>query len=423
MDRIDQAVRSATRRSRKVAVVVIDLDQFKKVNDSLGHDVGDLVLQSLAKRFRKVMRREDTVARIGGDEFVAVIQGLQDSNDAAAVARKLLASLTEPVVPKGYELTITASLGIALCPDDSISGQVLIRDADAAMYQAKAAGRNTYHFYTRDLNQRALETLSIENSLRRAIEGREFVLHYQPQVDLRSGHIVGAEGLIRWRHPEEGLVMPGKFISLAEERGLIGPIGEWVLDEAARQIALWQKTGLSLSVAVNVSAIQFRQKSFAADLARVIQKHGIPVNCLALELTERSVMHDAEAAIEILEALHSMGCQLSIDDFGTGYSSLNYLRRFPVDKIKIDQSFVRDLTVHESAGGIVTAIIALARSLKLKAIAEGVETSKQLRVLRAHGCDQAQGFLFSRGLEVRQLETLIQQWKPKEILATEASEN
>ena len=422
MDRIEQAIRAAQRRNGKVAVLFIDLDRFKEVNDSLGHNAGDLLLQASAQRFRGVVRREDTLARIGGDEFVAVIQGLHDSKDAIIVARKLLSSLAQPITLNGYELTVTASMGISLYPDDSNSGQELIRDADTAMYQAKGAGRNTYHFYTRDLNRRALEMLSIESALRRAIECQEFVLHYQPQVDLRSGRIIGAEALIRWNHPEKGLVMPGKFISVAEERGLIGRIGEWVVEEATRQVALWHKAGMSLSVAVNVSAMQFRQKNFAEELAHIADKTGIPVNCLELELTESSVMRDAEAMIEILEKLHSMGFQLSIDDFGTGYSSLNYLRRFPVDKIKIDQSFVKDATVHESAGGIVTAIIALARSLKLKVIAEGVETGEQLQVLRAQGCDQAQGFLFSPGLEVAQFESLIQRWKPKDISATELEE-
>lgn len=422
MDRIEQAIRAAQRRDLKIAVIFIDLDRFKEVNDSLGHDVGDLLLQELAKRFREVVRREDTLARIGGDEFVAVVQGLRDSNDTALVVRKLLSSLTEAVVLNGYELTITASLGISLYPDDSSNAQELIRNADAAMYQAKSAGRNTYHFYTRDLNRRALEMLSIESALRRAIECQEFVLHYQPQVDLRSGCIVGAEGLIRWKHPEHGLVMPGKFIPVAEERGLIGLIGAWVLEEATRQMAIWRKAGISLSVAVNVSAMQFREKNFAEEVARVVNKHGVPIDCLELELTESSIMRDADATIKILETLHSMGFQLSIDDFGTGYSSLNYLRHFPVDKIKIDQSFVRDVMVHKSAGGIVAAIIALARSLRLKVIAEGVETREQLRVLRAHDCDQAQGFLFSPGLAVPDFELLLQRWKPTNLSNTELEE-
>ena len=411
MDRIDQAIRAAHRRNRKVAVVFIDLDRFKEVNDSLGHDVGDLLIQASAKRFLEVIRREDTLARIGGDEFVAVIQGLQDSQDAALVARKLLSSLTQPVVLNGYELTTTASMGISLFPDDSNNGQELVRDADAAMYQAKGAGRNAYHFYTRDLNRRALEMLSIESSLRRAIECQEFVLHYQPQVDLRSGRIIGAEGLIRWNHPEKGLIMPGKFIPVAEERGLIGRLGEWVIEEAARQTALWRQAGISVAIAVNVSAMQFRQKNFAEELVRIVDKHRVPVNSLELELTESSVMRDAATTIEILEKLHSIGFQLSIDDFGTGYSSLNYLRHFPVDKIKIDQSFVRDMMTHESAGSIVTAIIALARSLKLKVTAEGVETKEQLRILRAQDCDEAQGFLFSPGLGVPEFELLLRDSK------------
>jgi diguanylate cyclase (GGDEF)-like protein/PAS domain S-box-containing protein len=418
MDRIDQAIKAAARRQSKVAIIFVDLDRFKEVNDSLGHDVGDLLLQACAKRFSEVLRREDTLSRIGGDEFVAVIEGLHEGQDASIVVRKLLSSLAKPVVLNGYELTVTPSIGISVYPDGSASALELIRDADAAMYQAKGVGRNTYCFYTRELNRRALEMLSIESALRRAIECEEFVLHYQPQVHLRTGRIVGAEALIRWNHPQEGLVMPGRFISVAEERGLIGRIGAWVIREATRQIARWQSSGISLSVAVNVSAIQFRQKDFVDELANVVHKNRIPVQCLELELTESSVMRDAEATVGILQRLHAMGFQLSIDDFGTGYSSLNYLRRFPVDEIKIDQSFVRDVTRHESAGSIVTAIIALARSLKLRVIAEGVETRQQFEVLQAQNCDRAQGFLFSPALAVPRFEQLLRQWKPKEFAKT-----
>jgi len=409
MDRLNQLTKAAQRRKSKVAVVFIDLDRFKEVNDSLGHDAGDLLLQTLAKRLSDAVRDEDTVARLGGDEFVVVFQGLHDVHDVAMLSQKLLSCLVKPVSLNGYELTVTASLGISLFPDDATSGAELIRNADAAMYQAKSAGRNAYQFYTSDLNRRALEMLSTENALRRAIERKEFVLHYQPQVDITSGSVVGAEALIRWNHPELGLVMPGKFIPIAEERGLIVPIGNWVIDEAARQAGIWRDSvGLSFPIAVNVSAVQFRQKDFVEQLADIVRKHGITPKCLELEVTESIIMRDAETTVEILKRLHDMGFRLSIDDFGTGYSSLRYLLRFPIDKIKIDQSFVAD----ESAGSIVTAVIALARSLTLKVIAEGVQTREQLEILREQQCDEAQGFLFSPAVASGEFEKLVREWKP-----------
>jgi diguanylate cyclase (GGDEF)-like protein/PAS domain S-box-containing protein len=414
MDRLSQLAKASQRTSSKFAVVFIDLDRFKEVNDSLGHDVGDLLLQKLAKRFSSAVRAEDTCARIGGDEFVVLFQGLHKVHDAVLLAEKLASCLDEPVTLDGHELTVTASMGISIYPDDGTNGMEMLRSADAAMYQAKGAGRNSYQFYTDDLNQRAMEMLSIENALRRAIERQEFVLHYQPQVDFASGAVVGAEALIRWNHPELGLLMPVQFISIAEERGLIVPIGNWVIGEAARQAAVWGDSAkLSFPIALNVSAVQFRQKDFVEYLAESVRKHGIAPHLIELELTERIVMHDAETTIEILKRIHDLGFGLSIDDFGTGYSSLSYLRRFPIDKIKIDQSFVSDVTEDENAASIVNAIIGLARSLKLKVIAEGVQTKEQLELLRAQRCDQAQGFLFSPGLASREFEELVRQWKPK----------
>jgi len=410
LDRIEQVTKAAQRRNAKVAVLFVDLDRFKDVNDSLGHDIGDLLLRTLAERFSHVIRSEDTLARIGGDEFVAVIQGLREGQDAAVIARELLSCLIQPIILKGYEVTVTASIGISIYPDDTAHAQELIRNADAAMYQAKRSGRNAYHFYTSDLNTRALEMLSIESALRRAIERQEFVLHYQPQVDINAGSLIGAEALVRWKHPELGLVMPGKFISIAEERGLIVSIGNWVLEEAARQSAKWQKTGLSFPIAVNVSAVQFRQPDFFERLADCVRSHGIHPSRLELELTESIVMRNAATTIEILRKLHEAGFQLSIDDFGTGYSSLSYLRRFPVDKIKVDQSFMASVTNDEVARGIVAAIIGLARSLHLKVIAEGVQTREQLEILRDQNCDEAQGFLFSPALPADQFERLIHQW-------------
>ncbi len=361
------------------------------------------MLLTLASLLSKSVRSQDTVARMGGDEFVVAIQGLIDARDSASVAQKLLSQLIEPVTVNTYELTVTASLGISVYPEDGRDGQDLIRNADAAMYQAKNGGRNAFRFYTSDLNRRALEMLSTENALRRAVDRSEFVLHYQPQISLSTGKVVGAEALIRWNHPESGLLYPGKFIPIAEERGLIVPIGGWVIEEASRQAALWQRSGrVSVPIAVNVSAVQFRQKDFIEQLEGTVRRHRITPAHLELELTESIVMRDAEATIEILNRLHELGFQLSIDDFGTGYSSLNYLRRFPVDKIKIDQTFVAD----ESAKGIVTAIIGLARNLNLKVIAEGVETTGQLEMLRAQGCDEIQGFLMGHAVEPGEFEKL-----------------
>ena len=412
LDRLNQLIKTAQRSKSRLAVVFIDLDRFKEVNDSLGHDAGDLLLQTLAKRLSNAVREEDTVARLGGDEFVVAFQSLHKEQDVAMLAQKLLSCLVKPVVLNGYEHTVTASMGISLYPDDATNGEEMIRNADAAMYQAKNGGRNACHFYTSDLNRHSLEMLSTENSLRRAIEHQEFVLHYQPQIDIRSGSIVGAESLIRWNHPELGLVFPGKFISIAEERGLIVPIGNWVIDEAARQASIWRNSAkLSIPIAVNVSAVQFRQRDFVETLVNIVHKHGITPNYIELELTESIIMRDAETAVSIIEKLHKLGFRMSIDDFGTGYSSLSYLRRFPIDKIKIDQSFVTDVTKDESAASIVTAVIGLARSLKLKVIAEGVETNEQLEILREQRCDEAQGYLFSRALVSKEFEKLVHEWE------------
>jgi diguanylate cyclase (GGDEF)-like protein/PAS domain S-box-containing protein len=408
MDRLNQLVKVAKRRKSKVAALFIDLDRFKGVNDSLGHDVGDQLLQTLAKRLTKEVREEDTVARLGGDEFVMVFQGVDYIQDIAVRANNLLSCLAEPVTLNGYELTVTASMGVSLYPDDATNGQEMIRNADAAMYKAKGAGRNIYQFYTSDLNQRALEKLSMENALRRAIERQEFVLHYQPQVDISSGSVVGAEALIRWNHPDLGLVMPDNFISIAEERGLIVPIGNWVIEEAARQTAVWQNAGISTHIAVNVSTVQFYRKDFVEQLANSLRRHGITPNHLDLEVTESIIMRDVETTVKILDRLHVMGFQLSIDDFGTGYSSLSYLRRFPIDKIKIDQSFVKD-----ESWSIITAIISLATSLKLRVVAEGVETREQLGQLLKLGCGQAQGFLFAPALSPEEFEKWVREWKPK----------
>ncbi|HEX6803648.1 MAG TPA: PAS domain S-box protein [Terriglobales bacterium] len=409
MEQLNQTIQVAERRKSKVGVMFLDLDRFKEVNDSLGHHAGDVLLQRVAERLSGGVRRgHDTVARMGGDEFVVIFPDLGNPRNLATIAHKLLSCFLSPVTIQEHELTVTASIGISLYPDDGLDAQELIRNADAAMYQAKAAGRNGYKFYTSDLNQRALEALSTENALRHAIERKEFALHYQPQVSLQTGQLIGVEALLRWNRHDTGMVMPSNFIGIAEERGLIVPIGRWVVEEACRQAAAWRRANaFSVPISVNVSAVQFRHRDFVDRLLSTIREYGISPGCLELELTERSVVHDPEGTGEKLRKLHGMGFRLAIDDFGTGYSSLSYLRRYPFDKIKIDRSFVMD----ENAANIVTAIIGLARSLNLKAIAEGVERYEQMEALRAQGCDEAQGFLFGPAVPAAEFEVSLREWQ------------
>jgi diguanylate cyclase (GGDEF)-like protein/PAS domain S-box-containing protein len=408
LQHLNQMTKTAERKNTKVAVIFLDLDHFKEVNDSLGHDSGDELLQTVAKRLSSSVRAgQDTVARMGGDEFVVLLPGLESTGDLATVAHKLLSCFLVPVDVKGQQLTVTASIGIAVYPDDGRAPQELIQSADAAMYQAKSSGRNNFKFYTSDLQRRAMEMLSTENGLRRAIDQQEFILEYQPQVSLRTGRLVGAEALIRWNRPGEGLVMPGQFIAIAEERGLIIPIGTWVIDEACRQAVVWQNSSvLCVPIAVNVSAVQFRQREFVDLMLETVRKHGISPRCLELELTEGVVIRDPEATAKKLKHLHDLGFGLSIDDFGTGYSSLSYLRRFSFDKIKIDRSFVLD----ENAANIVTAMISLSRSLKLKVIAEGVETPEQLVRLREQDCDEVQGYLIGTPVSAPEFEESVIEW-------------
>jgi diguanylate cyclase (GGDEF)-like protein/PAS domain S-box-containing protein len=408
LQHLNQMTKTAERKNTKVAVIFLDLDHFKEVNDSLGHDSGDELLQTVAKRLSSSVRAgQDTVARMGGDEFVVLLPGLESTGDLATVAQKLLSCFLVPVDLKGQQLTVTASIGIAVYPDDGRAPQELIQSADAAMYQAKSAGRNNFKFYTSDLQRRAMEMLSTENGLRRAIDQQEFILEYQPQVSLRTGRLVGAEALIRWNRPGEGLVMPGQFIAIAEERGLIIPIGSWVIDEVCRQALVWKNSSvLSVPIAVNVSAVQFRQREFVDLMLETVRKHGISPRCLELELTEGVVIRDPEATAEKLKRLHDLGFGLSIDDFGTGYSSLSYLRRFSFDKIKIDRSFVLD----ENAANIVTAMISLSRSLRLKVIAEGVETPEQLARLREQNCDEVQGYLLGTPVSAPEFEESVAEW-------------
>jgi len=399
-DRLAKALASARRRREKVALVFLDLDGFKTINDSLGHSVGDLFLKVVAERLKKFAREQDTVARIGGDEFVAVLTGVKDPADAAVTADRLMKEMTSAFVVQGHSLSVTCSVGISVFPDHGTDSETLLKNADAAMYCAKESG-NSFQFFSQDMNGRAVERLTLENSLRGALEREEFFLEYQPQVDLATGKIIGAEALLRWRHPELGLVPPNKFIPIAENSGLIIPIGEWVLRTACAQARQWQDEGLpALPVAVNVSAVQFRQDRFLQVITNVLDETGLPPQYLELELTEGLLLSNSDVMLSMLQELKEIGVKLSIDDFGTGYSSLSYLQNFPVYKLKIDRSFVQAMTVSQDDAVITSTIINMGRSLNLTVIAEGVETEGQMSFLRAHGCDEIQGYYFSRPLAV-----------------------
>jgi len=396
-DRISQAVAVAQRHQTEVAVLFLDLDGFKHINDSLGHPIGDKLLQSVTKRLVACVRGADTVSRQGGDEFVALLSEVHRPEDAAVLARKMLQAVAQPHPIDGHDLHITASIGVSVYPDDGLDAETLIKNADTAMYQAKANGRHGYQFFTPAMNVRAVERQAIEEGLRRALERHEFALRYQPKIDVKTGAITGAEALLLWAHPVRGLVPPAEFIPVAEDCGLILPIGAWVLREACGQARAWVDAGLPpTTIAVNVSAMQFRDENFLRNLFAILNKTGLDPGFLELELTESLLMKHAESAASILQALRDRGVQVAIDDFGTGYSSLGYLRKFPLDALKIDQSFVRQISTAGGDAPIVTAVIAMARSLKLRVVAEGVETLEELEFLRAHHCDEAQGYYFSR---------------------------
>ena len=398
-DRLAQATASARRRREKVALLFLDLDRFKIINDSLGHSIGDLLLKEVAERLKKWAREQDTVARLGGDEFVVVLTAQKDIADVAVAADRLMKAMTTEFTVQGHLLSSTCSLGISVFPDHGTDGEALIKNADAAMYCAKDNGRNNVHFFTPDMNIRAVERLTLGNNLRLALERKELFLEYQPQVEVATGRITGAEALLRWRQPELGLVPPNKFIPIAENSGLILPIGEWVLRTACTQARQWQDEGLApLPVAVNVSAVQFRQERFLQVIRNVLDETGLPPQYLELELTEGLLLSNSEVMLSMLQELREWGVKLSIDDFGTGYSSLSYLRQFPVYKLKIDRSFVQAMAVNPDDAAITTTIINMAKSLNLKVIAEGVENEEQLSFLRAHDCDEVQGYYFSRPL-------------------------
>ncbi|PLX85619.1 MAG: GGDEF domain-containing protein [Desulfuromonas sp.] len=397
-DRLCQTLLQAERSGHQVAVMFLDLDRFKEINDTLGHIVGDGLLKVVAERLLHCVRKSDTVARVGGDEFVIIQTSLISQKDTSLLAQKVLQALAQPVDLDGREVFTTASLGIAIYPRGGCDADALLKNADNAMYRAKEEGRNTYRAYTSDMNAKALERLLLGNDLRRALERGEFFLHYQPQVELASGRLFGMEALLRWNHPDLGLISPAQFIPLAEETGLILPIGRWVLETACARTQAWHEAGFpGLRVAVNLSGCQMRQRNLPAMVEEVLHRSGLDPSCLELELTESILMEGAEANKNILGEFKAMGVKLAIDDFGTGYSSLNYLRHFPIDRLKIDQSFVQDITRKpDDASAIAEAIVALARSLRLKVLAEGVETQEQLEFLRALECDEVQGYYFSR---------------------------
>ncbi len=398
VDRLVQALALAQRNDQGAAVVVIDLDRFKAINDTLGHAVGDELLVLVAERLKGCVRSSDTVARLGGDEFVFVLTSLSRPEDAVLVAQKVVAALALPfTLAEGNEVYASASLGVATFPQDAQTATDLLKNADAAMWRAKERGRNTYQLYLPQMNELALERLTLETQLRGALEREEFVLHYQPKLNLASGEISGFEALLRWQHPQRGLVPPLKFISILEETGLIIRVGEWVVRAAIDQLLCWKAQGVPLQpIAVNVSARQFQQRDFDGVIGAILAETGIDACWLEFELTESMLMNDPEEAVRILNSMRAMGVRLSLDDFGTGYSSLSYLKRFPLDALKIDRAFMRDVTTDADDATIAQAIIGLAHNLKLKVVAEGVETQAQLDFLRLHGCDDMQGYFFSR---------------------------
>jgi len=408
-DRVHQAIILAERHRKKVAVLFLDLDGFKHINDSLGHPIGDKLLQSITKRLVDCVRGSDTVSRQGGDEFVVLLSEVEQSEDAAIAARRMLKVVADPHPIDRHDLHITASIGVSVYPDDGLDAETLIKNADTAMYQAKENGQQSYQFFTPAMNVRAVERQSIEESLRRALERQEFALHYQPKINLRTGQITGAEALLRWTHPIRGPISPAQFIPVAEDCGLILPIGNWVLREACQQARVWVDAGLPLgTMAVNISAIEFRDENFLDGVFAILKDTGLDPRFLELELTESVLMKHAGSTASILKTLRARGVQVAVDDFGTGYSSLSYLRKFSIDALKIDQSFVRQITTVPEETTIVTAVISMGRNLKLRVVAEGVETQEQLAFLQAHQCDEAQGYYFSRPVPPHQFAKLLE---------------
>ncbi|MGZ5492359.1 MAG: putative bifunctional diguanylate cyclase/phosphodiesterase [Thermoanaerobaculia bacterium] len=412
IDRLIVALAQAHRARHKLAVFFLDLDRFKDINDSLGHTVGDILLKAVAERVRHCVREGDTIARFGGDEFTLLIPKIENIEDAAKIAQKIIETLKIPFFVNERELFVTTSIGVSLYPEDGSDPETLVRNADTAMYRAKEQGRDNYQLYAPAMNARALERLGLENMLRKALSQQELVLHYQPQISAQTGLTVGVEALVRWQHPERGLLSPAHFIQVAEVSGLIVPIGEWILRTACKQLKTWKrKIDDQFIVAVNLSARQFQQPDLVEMIRTAIQDTGIEASSLEIEITESNAMQNAENTMYTLRELKGLGVRISMDDFGTGYSSLNYLKRFPIDTLKLDQLFVKDVATDPTDAAIVSAVIQMAHSLNLKVVAEGVERQDQLEFLRRHDCDIIQGYLFSKPVPADQLEAFINERK------------
>jgi diguanylate cyclase (GGDEF)-like protein/PAS domain S-box-containing protein len=408
-DRLARALALAHRHQRRLAVLFLDLDRFKYINDSLGHLLGDELLRTVGREVTMCVRSSDTVSRHGGDEFVVVLSELEHAEDAAVGAQKIITALARPITLAGHELHITVSIGISVFPDDGEDAETLLKSADMALYHAKEQGRDCYQFFKPALNVRAVERQSIEAGLHSALDRREFELFYQPQMNLNTCAVVGAEALIRWRHPERGLVEPAHFVPIAEDCGLIRPIGRWVVHEACRQAQAWQDAGLRpIPVSVNISALEFRNKGFLSNIVDILKETCLDPRYLQIEVTESVLMADVESTNSVLHALKTIGVQLAIDDFGTGWSSLSYLRHFPIDALKVDKSFVQEITSGSGAAPIVSAVISMGKSLNHRVIAEGVETRAQLAFLQAEGCGEGQGYYFSRPLVAQQLARVLE---------------
>jgi len=434
-EQLNFLLRVAKRENHKLALLFIDLDNFKRINDSLGHSAGDLLLKEAAKRLQNCVRDSDllargtsvedskiSVSRLGGDEFTIVLNNITDIKSAAVAAERVLAALSKPVNLEGHELVITPSIGITIAPDDSDNVEGLLRHADTAMYHAKTTGKNRFQYYSSHMNELGVQRLKLETDLRKAVERSELVLHYQPQVSIITGEIVGAEAMVRWQHPEHGLIPPMQFIPVAEEMGLIVDLGEFVLTQACKQMNQWQKQGIIFpKIAVNVSSLQFNHAWFIERIKQALEETGLTPGALELELTESVIMNNADATVDALNELKELGVSLSVDDFGTGYSSLNYLNRFPLDELKIDRSFIMDLGKDKHSAGLVSAIIAMAKSLDLKLVAEGVETEYQCKFLRDEGIEVIQGFLFSKAVPVEEFAALVRSNSIKEKVARLAS--
>lgn len=406
-DRLERSIALASRQGKKIALMYLDLDHFKHINDSLGHVIGDQLLQSIAKRLNACVRLSDTVSRQGGDEFMVLLADVEDAGTAVIIAQKLMDAMAQPHLIGIHRLHVTLSIGISLYPDDGRDIESVVRNADTAMYHAKKSGRNNYQVFTPDMKIRAIKRQSVKQALYYAIEQSRFVLHYQPKVNLQTGAITGAEALVRWQRSNHRLAYPTQFVSIAEDCGLIVPIGQWVLGEACRQTQTWLREGLNIGqMAVNISAVEFRNRDFLAGVRHILTDTGLDPQHLTFELTESGMMHDTQQTMETLHALKDLGAQIAIDDFGTGYSSLSYLRSFPIDELKIDQSFVQDID-GDTGDAIVSAVIAIGKSLKQRVVAEGIETREQLAFLQSQHCAEGQGYYFGHPVAAGEFAALV----------------